>query len=367
MRDVRPGDPEFGGFWGIVDVELTNRCNAHCEFCPRDATPHLGLMSGPTFERTLERVVEFYDAIGSLAQTAPGISFCGLGDQLIHPQVASWVAAVRGAGLEVAVNTNGALLDAERGQRLLDADVTHVLVNGGETGEAYEEVYGLSFERVSENVRRFVEMADGRCEIWIVLVDHRRDPVHVRSVEAHWKALGVRKFFRLDLLNRAGSLHWDHMDFGEERHGAEAVTLLEGTPHAATQACRAPLQYPFVGYDGNYYLCSSDWEKQVSLGSVHERSILDVVRDKLDAVTTRDPICRTCNHDPQNRLRALLVARDAGEATDAEVDALVAELDEHALELERILAGLDPLTPAPAPGAPARRAPERRRIPVRIA
>ena len=33
-----------------VDIELTNRCNAKCHFCPRDQTPHEGLMSPEVFD-----------------------------------------------------------------------------------------------------------------------------------------------------------------------------------------------------------------------------------------------------------------------------------------------------------------------------
>ena len=46
---------------GVIDVELTNRCNARCGFCPRDATPHQGVMTVETFRQTLARVVEVRD------------------------------------------------------------------------------------------------------------------------------------------------------------------------------------------------------------------------------------------------------------------------------------------------------------------
>ena len=45
-----------------IDIELTNRCNAKCHFCPRDQTPHQGLMSPEVFEQALHRAVEYRDA-----------------------------------------------------------------------------------------------------------------------------------------------------------------------------------------------------------------------------------------------------------------------------------------------------------------
>ena len=34
-----------------IDFEVTNRCNASCHFCPRDRTPHQGLMSDGGVQR----------------------------------------------------------------------------------------------------------------------------------------------------------------------------------------------------------------------------------------------------------------------------------------------------------------------------
>ena len=34
----------------VIDMEVTNRCNAKCHFCPRDRTPHQGLMPAEVFE-----------------------------------------------------------------------------------------------------------------------------------------------------------------------------------------------------------------------------------------------------------------------------------------------------------------------------
>ena len=105
------------GLLHIVDIELTNRCNAHCGFCPRDATPHQGLMAPDVLEQAVARVVEVREQAASNWPNCHGVSFCGLGDQLLHPQVTRYVRAVRDAGLEVAVNTNGAVCSTRIGAR----------------------------------------------------------------------------------------------------------------------------------------------------------------------------------------------------------------------------------------------------------
>ena len=74
--------------------------------------------------------------------------------------------------------------------------------------------------------------------------------------------------------------------------------------------CGVPFRFPFIGYDGVYYLCSSDWRKEVGLGTVFERSLLDILDDKAEQVGGRSPICRSCTHEPTNAL-ALSLARAA--------------------------------------------------------
>ena len=45
----------------------------------------------------------------------------------------------------------------------------------------------------------------------------------------------------------------------------------------------------FIGYDGQYYLDSSDWKKEVPLGSVFDVSFVDTLLPKLARVRSRDP------------------------------------------------------------------------------
>jgi hypothetical protein len=118
----------------------------------------------------------------------------------------------------------------------------------------------------------------------------------------------------------------------------------------------------FIGYDGQHYLCCSDWKKEVPLGSVFDSSFVDVMVDKLVHVRTRQTVCRTCNLDPLNQLTEALRAHDAGEADAGEVEVLVDRI-----ERKRVYAfgEIEALTGAPAPAfEPAAGREPRRTIPV---
>jgi MoaA/NifB/PqqE/SkfB family radical SAM enzyme len=334
-----------------VDVEATNRCNADCDFCPRDRTPHEGVMRPDVFERVLERVVEFREFTGAHVNGVTTMSFCGLGEGLLNRHLPSFVRSTVDTGIQASITSNGALLNAERSEELIAAGLRKVYVNCGELGDEYDRIYKLDFSVLHDNVVRFLELADGsRCDVYIVIVDHRQDADHVDEARRFWEDLGVRHFLGSPKLNRSGTLDVENMAFETYPEQAAARSVFHALGVEPT--CIAPFAYPFIGYDGRYYLCSSDWEKKVALGDVFDDSIASIMQAKLEHVRTREPICRTCNLDPVNQLTLALRDRDRGEIDDGDVDQLADVHARYSIGLNDLLARFDHAAP---PGRPHRR------------
>jgi MoaA/NifB/PqqE/SkfB family radical SAM enzyme len=339
----------------VIDMEVTNRCNAKCHFCPRDRTPHQGLMSPEVFEAGLGRAVEYRSTVAAPAGDDMRVSLCGLGEPLLNRHVVEYTRQARAAGFSVVMSSNGSLLDERRSAALLEAGLQQILVNVGEEGDDYEEVYQLPFERTLENVVRFNEMSAGACEVIVVLVDHRSDPEHVARMRQYWADHGIEQAITYEIMNRGGSLFVDHMQYEHYPELRKARALLAAS--VGTPLCGAPFGYLFVGYDGQYYLCCSDWEKQTPMGSVFDKSFVDVAQDKLDLVVSRDPVCRTCNHDPINRLTQELRAEAGGDAPPGAADEVLARITADNAVVERVVQQLGLQVPAVPPA--------RRLIPVR--
>ena len=338
----------------VIDMEVTNRCNAKCHFCPRDRTPHQGLMSPEVFAAGLQRAVEFRTAIADPAGDQVRVSLCGLGEPLLNRHVIDYCRQARADGFSVVMSSNGSLLDERRSAALLEAGLQQILINVGEEGDDYEEVYQLPFERTLQHVVRFNEMAAGRCEVFVVLVDHRGDPEHLDRMRQYWADHGIRQAVTYEIMNRGGSLFVDHMQYEHYRELNESRARLAAA--VGTPLCGAPFGYLFVGYDGQYYLCCSDWEKQTPMGSVFDKSFVDVAQAKLDLVVSRDPVCRTCNLDPVNRLTEELRAEARGDLPAGSADQLLAKITTDNGVVEGVLRQLGLKVP-PTP-------PNRRRIPV---
>ena len=179
-----------------VDIELTNRCNAKCHFCPRDQTPHEGLMAPEVFEQSLLARVEYRDVAADLLDET-------VSDQPLRTRrtaAQSARADVRPAGAEAGFDGLDVeqRIDAQRGEgskRCSTPGSSGSCINVGDEGEEYESVYKLPFEKTRDNVVRFAEMAEGRCEVNIVLVDHRRDPEHIEAMQKYWRQHGITRFY----------------------------------------------------------------------------------------------------------------------------------------------------------------------------
>ncbi len=299
-----------------IDFEVTNRCNAKCHFCPRDATPHQGLMSAEVFDQALLRAIEYREVTREAEAKDPGISLCGLGEPLLNPRTAEFTRQAKAADFQVTLSSNGSILDERRSRQLLDAGLDQIMINVGARDDEYEQVYQLPFEKTRDNVVRFAEMAGDDCAVYIVLVDYQQSPEHLADMREYWRGLGFRRFQQFDIINRGGALFVDHMQFETlgELQQAERMLAGDDTP----PLCGTPFAFLFVGYDGNYYLCCSDWKKEVPFGTVFDRSFKELTREKLRHVIERRSICRTCNLDPLNMLTDGLRARTEG---DTSVDA----------------------------------------------
>jgi organic radical activating enzyme len=221
-----------------VDVEVTNRCNAKCHFCPRDRTPHQGLMSPEVFAKALERAVEYRGRIADLPNPELHVSLCGLGEPLLNRNVVDYVRLARAEGFFVKMSSNASLLDERRSAALLEAGLQQILINVGEEGDDYEAVYHLPFERTLQNVLRFNEMSAGACEVTMVIVDHRGNPDHVARMTKYWSDRGIPQALTYQIMNRGGSLFVEHMQYGTYPEQAAALARLEGKLGGAV--CPAP-------------------------------------------------------------------------------------------------------------------------------
>jgi MoaA/NifB/PqqE/SkfB family radical SAM enzyme len=255
------------------------------------------------------------------------VNLCGLGEPLLNKHAPEMVRRIRAEGFEAGMSSNASLLDEKKAEALVENGLQRIFINVGDIDDDYEEVYKLPFEKTRDNIIRFIEMSRGVTDVHIVLVDYRQDKNHVNAMRAYWEAFGVKQFMEFEIMNRGGSLFVDHMQYSQYPERAEAISTLTAANGGELPICAVPFTSCFIGYDGNFYLCCSDWKKEAAVGNVFDSSPFSVMEPKLVHVMSGEPVCKTCNLDPINRMTDTLRDINAGDMDPGDKQKLLEFLD----------------------------------------
>src|SRR6185312_2599561 len=134
-----------------IYIEPTSRCNEFCQQCPRT------LLS-----REDDRDLKF-EQFRSIVDQFPVLDrvvLHGLGEPLLNNDLPLMVRYLKERGSYVLFNSNGILLNAKRGQALIDAGLDEYRLSmDGATRETYARVRGVdAFDKIWRNVRAFLAM-----------------------------------------------------------------------------------------------------------------------------------------------------------------------------------------------------------------
>ncbi|MBM2838531.1 MAG: putative Fe-S oxidoreductase, partial [Deltaproteobacteria bacterium] len=83
-----------------VYIEITNKCNLTCSFCPRTGRPPAD-MDAALFARIVEEVKPLTDKV----------YFHVMGEPLMHPDFTHFIQICADKALPVAITTNGTMLN----------------------------------------------------------------------------------------------------------------------------------------------------------------------------------------------------------------------------------------------------------------
>ncbi len=314
-----------------LDVELTNRCNARCSFCPRDATPATGLMSFETFDKVLDRALEL--------DVLPVVGSAGQGEPCLHPELLRFARRAKERGVGYGITTNGSLLSREISEGLHDAELEHITFSFGDLGKDYEEVYALSFEQSYENVMYFLELNAKRkepCHTALSMVIHDINRDKLKETAKFWRERGVKSILQFEQNNRGGACDNGLYFVRSKKFLAEAADIMEA--EGVPLMCMTPFLFLFVGWNGQYYICCSDYEKTTPLGSVFDYGIeaMDEIKRGLVADGgSKVAACRSCDRNPINEVREGLFELERGVVTEAQLLERVASLRERQLRIFR--------------------------------
>lgn len=296
-----PQTPHTGDFPKRVTLELTNRCNISCTFCPRHSMGGgQGLMPTDTALRLIDEMSEH-----------PPLCLVPFfrGEALLHPDWHKILAyAVRRGLAPVQFTTNAMLLSPENAALLLDTGIQFISFSLDTLDPTLYEASRrkADFRRTMDNVHAFLRLRDERAHPIQVQVSVVETEAHKPGMEAfvnYWLPLvdRVRVYAEHSTDGSPGSL--EHMELSEQR-----------------LPCKKLYSDMIVYWNGEVGICNHDWKRPAEgpfIGNAAEHGIAriwhnetyELLRRAHEEGTSLAPPCAACGHWAVARLPERLIGR----------------------------------------------------------
>ena len=286
-----------------VEVEITNHCNTHCIYCPRGKMPALGYMDPKIFPTIVQRVKEFEEQF----QKPAGIYLCGHGEPLMHPNIIDFISFLSKNGIFSFMNTNGFLLDSKLSKSLINAGLNEIAFSVSGINDVYKKIHKFDFEIIEKNILSFLKYSKNKCNVIISIVKCEYNITSIDQIMEYWrhKGLGNHQFLIFEQTNRGGA-HDNRKSFINSNMQMEETKQLLKDRNIILQ-CFAPFMDVSIGWDGLYYLCINDFQKEFPLGSVETKSFAELHSINVDYYNKGLSICKNCDTNPFNIIRSILI------------------------------------------------------------
>ena len=338
------GNKEMSPAISEIYLELTNKCNFHCDFCPSDSQKRaLGFMD-------LEFAKKIYEEVAR-KQFVPKVDLHLMGEPTLHPKLIEILSFAASINVKTELVTNGSTLVAKVVPQILDALYgTIVASHMTPTEETYHfrGKVGLSWDRYISNIRLLLReymkrLANGkniRNEIQLRVMITKDTASNVSIIESSEQALalltewsdftaeverelGLPPFKRrqpnVDVLLRRGRqalkkyrlqrgivlTFWDAFTFANTR----VSDNYDLQTREETVFCPHPFKDFGVLWNGDVTLCCMDYDGQLKVGNIKDDSIETVMqseaarnlRASMLGRRPLPPVCRTCQARPVKR------------------------------------------------------------------
>ncbi|MCX5863917.1 MAG: SPASM domain-containing protein [Deltaproteobacteria bacterium] len=273
-----------------IYLEITNRCNLSCSFCPRSERA-----------KAFMRLEDFRAILGKIKDHTDHLALHVLGEPLLHPELDELLALCQEHGLKVNLTTNGTLLPQRQGLLLASPALRQVNISLHGLAELPD---APALEAALAGVLAFVQEAM-RTPIFISLRlwnlsaaegnGHNQhilnritdffalpEPLTGRLAPGHGLTLAPKVF-----LSQNARFTWPHApapDLGDK-----------GT-------CRGLRDHVAILADGTVVPCCLDAEADIPLGNIHHQSLADIcasprattIRTGFTQRRLSEPLCRRC-------------------------------------------------------------------------
>ena len=255
------GVPNPGEFPQRITLELTNRCNLNCTFCPRK---HMEKTQGFLDTRLAELLVD------EMAEHLPVIMVPFFrGETLLHEDWAKILAYAKKKGVgPIQFASNATLMDQNAAEAILDLGLDFISFSMDTIDpEIYNRTRrGADYEKVLSNILRLLELKERRGlrspEVQISTVDTPLYRPGMDAFVAFWRP-------RVDRVR----IYIEHSQNGRPGSISESLPQFD-----RRLPCHKVFTDMVIYWDGEVGLCNHDWISHTArrIGNVKDKGIAAV-------------------------------------------------------------------------------------------
>lgn len=269
-------------------VETSTRCNLRCPMCPNKDLP-----AGARDTMDLELFQKIVEQARGMVND---LYLHHRGEPFTNPALFDMIRCAEAAGLRTRFHSNGALLTAEKADKLLDAQPSMVSFSvDGFSKEPYEAARpGAVFEKTIENIFHLARARAARGQRHPYLVVERirfrkphpgETPEAIAALRKQFLAAGVDEVIE------------------KEEYEWSTPGAAECDQPRLRNCCTFPWYAMVICADGTVTPCPQDFWAQMKLGDVRTTSLKDIwrgepyralrraLRDDIDGLE----LCRKCD------------------------------------------------------------------------
>lgn len=278
-----------------IEIELTNHCNASCEFCCHSTSSReKGFMDIKKLKKFLidekNKMNDnwFNKKIGK--NLFPKIVLAGLGEALMHPQIFEIIKIMKELEFRVQLVTNGLLLTDKNIQGLIETNVDEVCISLHSINKnIYKSITGLDLKHVLPKVEKALEKFEKHnvhVEIWRVKpsIKNTRESKKDQNNFENW----INKYKNIIILGP--SEPWNRDNTIES-----LCEKIIDNPDSTIWCHKIYFTYN-IAWNGDVILCCNDYNrKSVNLGNAFSKNF-DVEKEKIDILFNGKipQICKNC-------------------------------------------------------------------------
>ncbi|MCX5714676.1 MAG: radical SAM protein [Candidatus Omnitrophica bacterium] len=270
----------------LLEIELTNNCNAHCIMCPVHRMKRKkGFMTIEVFEGIITKSQKY---------GMEWIRLCGIGEPLLHKYFCKYVEYVKDrTNCKVELITNGALLTGKKISELMKNKVDRISISFPSiTKKNYERIMrGLTYEDVLKKVLYLIKISQDvpDVNIRITVIVTKFNCNEIPAIRAFFNEKGITDIMVHLPHNRGGYLEnfYNIID----RH----YYLVNRVEKRKTY-CPWPLSAFYIAWDGTALLCCCDLENSFNLGNIKEVDLetIDKLQQTVNFITPN--LCKNCSY-----------------------------------------------------------------------